>query len=99
MNTLPYKYESVQISNHVDDTLAIAVRDWIFSEDQEIEEHNQISGGQPRVRMAKQVSATTWFGASSFLFIASLVTCRLKCTIKVLLFFFPPFKINMSITT
>lgn len=59
MNTLPYKYESVQISNHVDDALAIAVRDWIFSEDQEIEEHNQISGGQPRVRMAKQVSATT----------------------------------------
>lgn len=98
MNTLPYKYESVQISNHVDDALAIAVRDWIFSEDQEIEEHNQISGGQPRVRMAKQVSATTRLRASSFLFIASLVACRLKCTIKVFVFFFPPLK-NMLITT
>lgn len=36
----PYKNESVDVPYDVNDALAIAVRDWVLSEDQEVAEHD-----------------------------------------------------------
>ena len=38
----PYKYKSVDIPDDVNDALAIAVGDWVLSEDQEVTKHHQV---------------------------------------------------------
>ena len=78
----PYKNESVDIPYDVNDALAIAVRDWVLSEHQEVTEHDQVCGGQSRVRVTEQISAATRFGTSDFFLVATFVCCGLKFNVQ-----------------
>ena len=79
---LPYKYKSVDIPYDVNDALAIAVRDWVLSEYQEVTEHHKVCCGESGVRMAEQVSTATRFRASCFFLVTLYVRCGLEFDVK-----------------
>ena len=69
INYLPWKHESIHITNDVNNAVRVAMGDWVLSKDQEVTEHHQIRGNYTKVRVPEVISKVLFHFRCRFLWL------------------------------